>query len=443
MLTSAELSLEQAPPISIPLRFFLTAPLFGLTAALVALLFGPELIASRWSPSVLAFSHLLTLGFLTMVMCGAMLQMLPVVAASPVPQVVAAGTTVHLSLILGTGSLVTAFFSLQASWMKLSLIFLGSGIFVFLLAVGVALWRVRHPNPTVTGMRLALISLTVTMVFGLILGSGLLGIGGWVRMPNLVDGHLGWGLVGWVGLLLLAVSYQVVPMFQVTPEYPVWMRKGLIWWLWVGLFIWSLLLLGANAGYWSRLVPTFGLIPVVAGFLLFAAVTLGLQQRRRRRLSDVTLMFWRLAMISLLGCLLLWLVGQFFPSIFGSVRYSFLFGLLSLLGVGGAVVNGMLYKIVPFLCWFHLQNRQLALQCLSVPIPNMKEFISDRRAKGQFVLYLLALLLAACAIFLPQWFVRPFALLFAFSNFLLWFNLFRAILRYRDTNRSLIASQGP
>jgi len=439
MLTSAELSLEQAPPISIPLRFFLTAPLFGLTAALVALLYGPELLASRWSPSVLAFSHLLTLGFFTMVMCGAMLQMLPVVAASPVPQVVAAGTAVHLSLILGTGSLVTAFFSLMASWMKLALIFLGSGIFVFLLAVGVALWRVRHPSPTVTGMKLALVSLTVTTILGLLLGSGLLGIGGWVRMPNLVDGHLGWGLMGWVGLLLLAVSYQVVPMFQVTPEYPVWIRKGMIWWLWGGLFLWSLLLLGADARYWSPLVPAFGVIPVAAGFLLFAAVTLGLLQRRRRRLSDATLMFWRLAMISLLGCPLLWVAGQLFPSIAQSFHYPFLLGLLLLLGGAGAVINGMLYKIVPFLCWFHLQNRQLALRCLSVPIPNMKEFIPDRLAKGQFVLYLLALLLAVCAIFLPQWFARAFGLLFALSNVLLWLNLFGAILRYRATNRLLIA----
>ena len=261
MLNSAALSLEQAPPVSIPVRFFLTAPLFGLAAALVALVYGPDLLASTWSPTVLAFSHLLTLGFLSMVMCGAMLQMLPVVAAAPVPAVVAVGTLVHILLVLGTGLLA------------------GTGFVLFLSATAVALKRAPGANATATGVGLALLSLAITVVVGLFLGSGLLGIGGLERMPDLVRGHIGWALSGWVGLLLLAVSYQVVPMFQVTPEYPAWMKKGLAWWLWLGLLGWSLLLFGANQGYWAQFWPAVGMAPVMAVFSLFAAVTLRLQSR--------------------------------------------------------------------------------------------------------------------------------------------------------------------
>lgn len=237
----------------------------------------------------------------------------------------------------------------------------------------------------------------------------------------------------------MAVSYQVVPMFQVTPEYPAWMKKGLAWWLWLGLLGWSLLLFGANQGYWAQFWPAVGMAPVMAVFSLFAAVTLRLQSRRKRRISDVTLMFWRSAMVCLLGCVLLWILRQLQPGLLDSVHYLFLLGLLLVLGVAGGVINGMLYKIVPFLSWFHLQHRQLALQRLNVPIPTMKGFISDRLAKAQFLLYLVALLLAICAIFYPGGFARPFALVFALSNLLLWLNLLGAVLRYRNSNRLLLA----
>ena len=67
----AGLSLEQAPPFGVPLRFFLTAPPFLLLAAGLMVWQGPDLFASRWLPATLALTHLLTLGFMAQVMLGA------------------------------------------------------------------------------------------------------------------------------------------------------------------------------------------------------------------------------------------------------------------------------------------------------------------------------------------------------------------------------------
>ena len=71
-MNSAQLSLDQAPPFSVPLRFFVTAPLFAIAAALVLLWYGPAALDSRWTPAVLAITHLMTLGFVVMVMSGAL-----------------------------------------------------------------------------------------------------------------------------------------------------------------------------------------------------------------------------------------------------------------------------------------------------------------------------------------------------------------------------------
>src|SRR3569833_1424030 len=85
MSTQAGLSFEQAPPFSLPMQCFLSAPLVLLAAALLGVM-DPALLASRWTPQALALTHALTLGFLAMAMLGALMQMLPVVAGSPLPR---------------------------------------------------------------------------------------------------------------------------------------------------------------------------------------------------------------------------------------------------------------------------------------------------------------------------------------------------------------------
>ena len=53
----AMLAFQNAPPFAAPLRFFLTAPLFSLAAGLLLLAAGPDLLASRWTPGLLAATH--------------------------------------------------------------------------------------------------------------------------------------------------------------------------------------------------------------------------------------------------------------------------------------------------------------------------------------------------------------------------------------------------
>ena len=86
------LSFEQAPPISVPYRFFLTAPLFGIVAGLLLAWFGPEALASRWSSGALAMTHLLVVDFMLQAMCGSLLQFVAVAAGANIwrPQLVAA-----------------------------------------------------------------------------------------------------------------------------------------------------------------------------------------------------------------------------------------------------------------------------------------------------------------------------------------------------------------
>ena len=73
MMTMADLSLDQTPPLDLPLRLFLTAPLFAAAAGAVLMIDAEAVIATRWSPAALAATHLITLGLLGQVMIGALL----------------------------------------------------------------------------------------------------------------------------------------------------------------------------------------------------------------------------------------------------------------------------------------------------------------------------------------------------------------------------------
>lgn len=58
MSQPTNLALAQASPIWVPLRFFITAPLFALTAALL-LWKGADLFSNRWNPAMLGITHLI------------------------------------------------------------------------------------------------------------------------------------------------------------------------------------------------------------------------------------------------------------------------------------------------------------------------------------------------------------------------------------------------
>ncbi len=421
MMAVAGLSLEQAPPLSAPLRLFLTAPLFALLAALLLLLAGPAALASRWSPALLAITHLLTLGFITMSMMVALLQMLPVLAGTPVKQPRLVAWLVHVPLSAGTLLLASG---LAMGWkiaLLASLPLLAWAVLTFILVAANSLARTAARNATINAMWLALGALAVTALLGIML---VVMLTGHAVLPalKLTDLHAAWGLLGWVGLLIIGVAYQVVPMFQMTPAYATRITAWLTPWLFIMLLIWSF------AVWWAEdhatWVALMGLAPGLAGFAL---ATLALQRKRRRRVPDITSQFWRMGMASLLAASGIWLVAQFSPVLSAAAFYPLWLGMLTIVGFAMSVINGMLYKIVPFMVWLHLQSRRPARGA----IPNTKEIIPDKMARRQLRVHIAALALLLCAAVLPNPLVYMAAAAWCVSCALLAWNVFLAYRLYR------------
>lgn len=423
-----DLSFEQAPPVSVPFRFFLTAPWFGVAAGLLMAQMGETAIASRWSPAALALTHLLAVGFMLQAMAGALLQFVPVAAGGNIwrPQLVAGIT--HPIFVIASVSLVLGFLGSVHMLLQLAatLFVLACGIYGSV--VGIALVRTSANSSTIRALRLAIIGMIVTVFLGGIAVETIVCQHGW-PLTEIVNVHAAWGLGGWCLMLLVGVSYYVVPMFQLTPAYPRHLSGLIPLGLVAVLTIWTLQITGSNQP-WQRLVLYAGLALAAT----FSFSTLWLQQHRRRRVSDPSMMFFRVSMVCLLGVPISELIIAVTPSLHDDPRNAYWLGVLMLPGVFVSAINGMLYKIVPFLCWLHLQR---ALGLGSLP-PNMREILPERAMRVQMWLHFLAVALLLVSVVKPD-ISRIAGLLFAISSGLLGWNLIRAVNFYLNFRRRIPA----
>ena len=414
------LSFDQAPPISVPYRFFLVAPWFGVMAGILLAWSGSDAFASRWTPEALALTHLIALGFMLQAMSGALFQFIPVAVGGNVWRSRLVASAVQPLLVLATLLLVAGFLfnrpGLLSAAVPLFLLAVGG----FVIAVALALWRTPATGMTLWAMRMAIGGLAVTVLLGSFLAESL-ARGLPVPVVELTNIHLAWGLGGWALMLLAGVSYHVVPMFQLTRPYPLWFTRGFGPLLLLLLLAWS----GQSFLDDLRWAVAIGL-PLLAIVFAYAGMTLWLQYTRRRKIHDATSLYFRVAMLSLLAFAISGTAFFLIPAIGADPRSVVWLGVLAFAGVFVSAITGMMYKITPFLNWLHLQRLGAPMSA----VPNMKKMLAAEAMTGQLRLHVLALLLLLAAVWTPG-LVRLAGVAFAASSAWLGWNLISAMQRYQ------------
>ena len=368
------LTLESLPPISIPLRFFLTAPWFGMLAALLLLFSGPGLWSSSWNPALIGLTHLVTLGFVTMTMLGALFQLLPVLSGEQIPGGRLVAQAVHLLLVAGVLCLSAGFVFGEHSLLGVAVVLLAVALVGFTVAIGSKLVTNIAGGDSIHAMRLAVVALVVTIGLGFYRALGYLYplASTW----NLTMFHVSWALLGWILILIMGVSFQVIPMFQVTPDYPHWVSRFIP----PLIFVCLLLLAFVQA----PLVVNGLVIVLGAAVLVYAGFSLRLTGQRKRKLMDVSVRFWQLGLSCLVLAVLLFWLTFLLPDIAAAAQLSsrgmMLVVVLMIPGFACSIIMGMLQKIVPFLAFLHLQRHCAANIRAIRSLPNMHGFISPARS---------------------------------------------------------------
>ncbi|RXJ87273.1 hypothetical protein [Arcobacter sp. CECT 8985] len=403
------LSLDQAPPISVPFRFFLTAPIFAILIGVMFLVYPSDVITNRYSHESIAMAHLFTLGVLSMVIFGAMQQMMPVLAGAPIKKPKLFAGVVHITLTLGTICFALNFLTTNKVYLYIAIICLCICFLTFFIVAIVLLFKVKYLTSTVNGMRLFAITGFLTVIWGVYLAiSHLTGNIG-INHFNYVNIHIILGLFGFASLIVIGVSFQVIPMFYVGLSFPKKVQNRLplsIFTLIVSYIAFSFLDL--DFYIYKVLFTLF--------FMIFAFNALVSLNNRRRNVEDVTLWYWKVSLYSLVIAMLNWLFVPQDSSYFMSILFAFGF-LFSLL-------QGMIYKIIPFLCWFHLSSKG------HFNIPTMREVINEDLIKIQFFVYIFSLVFFILFGFFNELFLNIAAILFIASNLLFLMNCILGIKKY-------------
>lgn len=425
------LSFNALPPIDLPFRFFLSAPIFIIACALLVLFSGEILWLSRWQPSMLALIHGFTLGFLTMVMMGALLQLLPVIGGIGIAKPRLIATTSHALYCVGVMALMLSFILATNLLTLAALVLLSLGLSIYLGAIIWVLIKKISQGDSINSFRLAITSLVILLLLGILLLVNRLGI----TVPfisldkHVTNIHALMGLVGWAGMLIIAVSFQVLPMFHVAPTMPKYIRQYL------GVSIFILLVVYA---FYAEF--TLGLIFISHG--VFAFSLFYVINQRKRKVPDTSIKYWQLAA----GTLLLLNILYFLPDSFYSAAQTPLF--ISLPDKGMlltavfiyfyllSVIQGMLLKILPFLSYTHLQQRCLIDFSAMQFIPHMHEFLNKKHGLALYYMHILSGLSLVAVLFEPSLYV-VFAILLLLEFIWLLVLMVRCMRLYFTVNQKI------
>jgi len=401
------LSFNALPPIDLPFRFFLSAPLFIIACALLVLFSGETLWFSRWQPNMLALTHGFTLGFLTMVMMGALLQLLPVIGGIGIAKPRLIATTSHVLYCAGVITLMLSFV-LATNWITLTaLVLLSLGLGIYLGAIIWVLIKKISQGDSINCFRLAIASLAILLLLGVLLLANRVG----VSLPlltldkHLTDIHALMGLVGWAGILIIAVSFQVLPMFHVAPNMPKYIRQYL------GGSIFILLI---TYVFYAELA--LGLLFISHG--VFAIALFYVINQRKRKVPDTSIKYWKLSAGTLLVLNLLYFLPDSFyspaktPLFMALPDKAMLLTAIFIYFYLLSVIQGMLLKVLPFLSYTHLQQRCLIDFSAMQFIPHMHEFLNKKHGVVLYYMHIFSGLSLLTVIFEPS-------LYFVFAVFLL------------------------
>ncbi|WP_324172352.1 hypothetical protein [Sulfurimonas sp.] len=411
------LSIDQAPPISAPVRFYLTAPLFAILAGFFIFFSDASILSSRYSIDSIIITHTLTIGFLSFIMLGSLTQMLPVLAGVVIPKVDKVSKIAHIFLVIGLISMIFGLLRENASANILAMILLGSGFTMMITVIAMAVTKVKNFNATVKAMSVSLVFATLTILMGVFLLFTYVNNDVAQYRNMIANVHSVWGVFGFGGILIIGVTFQVLPMFYVAPKFKQFCKKKVVWLISFGLTLWLL------TSIFYEPLTILGKTWISIFFWAFATTVWLKLTRRKRPIVDVTVWYWRSASILLTIGAFIWIFDEYF-------RHEYIVMVAIILG--GFILSimmGMLYKILPFLVWFHLNAMGY------MTIPTMNEMINKKLAKIQFILYIGSLVGFIFAFYMPE-LLKIAALSFIVSMMILQYNVIAPMLIYRKIKKT-------
>lgn len=374
------ISQQFAPPFKLVSSFFISAMIIYFIS--IALLFNFDInLLHTQSTMVLSWVHLFLLGFVMMSIFASMAQLLPVVLEVEHFSI-DLYYVVNPLLFAGTVLIFLGFYKFPIL-LSYGGVVVFISFFIFLFESFLTIKKVKKLNFLSSTVLVANIFLFLGLVVAILLSfvyTGALDL----NLKALMLSHIYLVFVGYLGITILSMSYILIPMFWLSHSFNNIYLKIAFYNISIGvvLVVFSQLID-------VRFLKYIGFIEVLLGFMFYIYQLYLIFKTKVRKQKDIYYIYivfsitnFILALV--LTCFYFIYLDDFILAVAGFV---FLLGFLS------PIITAHLYKIIPFLVWFHRFSSLVGKQ----KVPMLADMVPERSANFGFGFYLIGFILSLIA----------------------------------------------
>ena len=376
------ISQDFAPPFKLIAPYFIIGVISFVVS--IFLLFGLNIEnLTNLDNITLSWVHIFLLGFVMMVIFGAMAQLVPVVLEVG-HFAVDLYYVIYPLLFIGTMMMGYGFLNLPDLLPYGGVVVLIS-LLIFVLETFLTIKKVKKFNLVMTSVLIANSFLFFGLIFGIIMALGYAGIIS-ADIMVLLKAHIYLVLAGYVGVTIMGMSLILLPMFWLSHSFswkPVEYALGVI-----STGVISVVL---SAIFDSVFLEYSGyILTLVALGLYFYQIYL-IYITRVRLDNDIYLYSLIFSYGSLIAVLVMGFIYLFAPT----SNLLLTIGWILFVGYITFIINGHLYKIVPFLVWYERFSPLIGKR----KVPMLADMVPVESAKYQFVFSSVGVLIGAIGIF--------------------------------------------
>ncbi|MEJ7778926.1 MAG: cytochrome C oxidase subunit I [Daejeonella sp.] len=373
--------LQKTTSYKVVLPFYVFASL-SLLLACVLLLINTSVVHQHYfHPKTLAITHLMALGWGTMIILGASHQLLPVLIEGKLNSDFLA----FLSFIcagIGIPFLVTGFYLFHLGWvLQTGAILINVAVICYFINVVSSIYESKKHDVYAWFIATASLWLFATVFFGLLLVFNF--TRSWLPDNSIeyLSLHAHMGLAGWFLLLIIGVASRLIPMFLISK----YTNTKTLWWIYVliNTALFSFILLKTLNVYTQFYYTPFLL--VLIAMMLFGRYCYKAYKVRIRKQVDeqmkVSLLSVALLFLPLLSLIA---VIYFISTDVQAPNLVLLYGFCIFFGWITAIIFGMTFKTLPFIVWNKVYHTRAVGK---TPVP--KELFSERLFQIMSLFYLL------------------------------------------------------
>lgn len=359
---------EFAPPFKLIVPYFVAGLFFYLLSMGAIFLLDVSTIHVTHL-DIKAWIHLFLLGFVILIIVGAMAQLIPVVLEIGHFKV-ELFYLIFPCLFLGIILLVSGFI-VHPLLLSLGGILVLFGFLIYLFNLFMTLKRVKKFSIVVKSVVIANLFLLFGLIIGFIMALSYAGIIS-IDIHALLKAHVYMLICGYVTITVMGISLVLVPMFGLSHGFN---DQAII--VSVYLLSISIIIVVISSLFKLGFFEYFGYFLSLVSYGLYVYQIAIIYQQRARKEIDIWAKSMIFSFIALIGTMV-FIVAYF---IYPKENYLLVSGFLFLAGFLGFIITAHLYKIVPFLVWFHRFSPLVGKQ----KVPMLAQMVPKKSAHYQFV----------------------------------------------------------